>query len=135
MTTTTATTAAPPVDLLLERVRAGREFGPDDVEQKRNVAIVSETFARRFLPGEQMVGRRFLIDDELWEIVGLAKDVRQTDLKTPPDAIIYRPRVEPMVSIGNRRMAGAVSLLVRVNGDIGPRMAAVRSTLDAMSGR
>jgi putative ABC transport system permease protein len=116
-------------------ILAGREFQPEDVAQKRNLAIVSETFVQRFMPREVVVGRRFLAGDELWEIVGVAKDVRQTDLKTPPDAMIYRPRVEPMVSIGNRRMAGAVSLVVRTAGEPGLKMAAVKSTLESMAGR
>jgi putative ABC transport system permease protein len=116
-------------------IRMGREFLPEEVAQKRNVVIVSETFAGRFLTGEPPVGKRFLLGDELWEIVGVAKDVRQSDLRTPPDAVIYRPRVAPMVSIGNRRMAGGVSLAVRTASDPGPQMAAVKTALDGMSGR
>lgn len=113
----------------------GRSFQLEDVEDKRNLTVVSETFVRKFLPGERAVGRRFLAGDELWEIIGVAKDVRQSDLKTPPDAVMYRPRIEPMVRVGQRMMAGGSSLIVRTKGDPGPQMAAVKTTLEGMSSR
>jgi putative ABC transport system permease protein len=40
-------------------VRAGRDFEEGDVEGSQPVAIVNESFARKFLPGGSPLGRRF----------------------------------------------------------------------------
>jgi ABC-type antimicrobial peptide transport system permease subunit len=56
------------------------------------VAVVNETFARTFFPGEDPVGRsaaRVTGGSNMREIVGVVADVRQTDLTSPPQPIFY----------------------------------------------
>jgi putative ABC transport system permease protein len=61
-------------------LRAGRDFSADDREQSPPVAIVNETFARRFYQHESPIGRRIAWDTigaPRWmTIIGVAGDTR-----------------------------------------------------------
>jgi putative ABC transport system permease protein len=68
---------------------AGRTFHEND--RKRKVAILSEQLAKQLWPGQDPVGRQFTRGDEqLYEVIGVAGDVR-ADPDKPPVAMIYRP--------------------------------------------
>jgi hypothetical protein len=57
----------------------GRAFGPGDTASSPAVAIVSESLARKYWPGENAVGKRLKpkIAGSTWcEVVGVAADVR-----------------------------------------------------------
>ena len=41
-------------------VRKGRAFGPQDQATAPAVMIVNDTFARRFFPGEEVIGKRII---------------------------------------------------------------------------
>jgi putative ABC transport system permease protein len=75
-------------------IRAGRDLDARDRENAPAVAIVNESFARGFFPGEAAVGRRLVIDmgnSVAAEIVGVAGDVRQFQLGFAPVAEMYLP--------------------------------------------
>ncbi|HVU18239.1 MAG TPA: ABC transporter permease [Candidatus Didemnitutus sp.] len=60
-------------------VLRGRGFTDQDREGSTRVALINETFARKFFPGEDPIGQRIQITngDEAWrEIVGIVRDVR-----------------------------------------------------------
>jgi len=60
-------------------VLRGRGFTEQDREGSGRVALINETFARKFFPGEDPIGQRIQITngDEAWrEIVGIVRDVR-----------------------------------------------------------
>ena len=65
----------------------GRDFDERDAATSPKVAIVNETFSRRFLNGANPVGRRFRIEvgpketDHLYEIIGLVKDTKYRSLR------------------------------------------------------
>ncbi|HEV2915215.1 MAG TPA: ABC transporter permease [Pyrinomonadaceae bacterium] len=65
-------------------LRKGRVFTMRDRKDAPPVLVVSETFARRFFPGEEAVGKRLVIDDEQppYEIVGIVGDIRHKGLET-----------------------------------------------------
>ena len=97
---------------------AGRDFLLSDDERAPLVAIVNETFARRFLPGTDPIGARFFREGgsrsgELMEIVGVVKDSKWINLRDDSPAMYYRPY---------RQMGGtpAVRLAVRTSGDTEP---------------
>jgi predicted permease len=74
-------------------LRRGRTFGPQD-EGGPDVAIVSETAARHFWPGEDPVGKRLRVGREngpLHEVVGLAADTKVRTLGEAPRPYIYLP--------------------------------------------
>jgi predicted permease len=77
-------------------LRAGRFLERTDGSESRAVAIVNETMARQYWPGQDAVGKRFKIGDPdakvPWiTIVGIAGDVRQMGLDAPVKAEMYLP--------------------------------------------
>jgi predicted permease len=79
-------------------VVAGRGFDERDRDGAQRVAIVSESFARRFFGGRPAVGRRFGVDgpesSREIEIVGMVRDIKPTDLWEPPPPLFYRPAAQ-----------------------------------------
>ncbi len=66
---------------------AGRDFNQNDTRSSPQVAIVTETFARKFMDGINPIGRTFGAvqqegkPDRLYQIVGLVKDSKYQDLR------------------------------------------------------
>ena len=77
-------------------MRAGREFDERDSARVPHVVIVNETFARRFFPGENPVGRTLITGMAQLpsQIVGVVADVRSTGLNTPPEADYFLPALQ-----------------------------------------
>jgi predicted permease len=74
---------------------AGRDFRDADIAGSPRVAVVNETFARKFGYGADVVGKRMSIGSggELdIEIVGLVKDAKYSDVKedAPPQYFLAR---------------------------------------------
>jgi predicted permease len=73
---------------------AGRAFSEElDTATSPPVAIINETFARKYFPGEDPVGRRiqiFTLSTNRHEIVGVIKDVKLTGLDAPSTPEIYQ---------------------------------------------
>jgi len=76
-------------------LRQGRYFDKRDNANSMRVAIINETMARQYWPGENALGRRFNIGDpndgEWMEIVGIVADVRQMGIDEPVKAEMYFP--------------------------------------------
>jgi putative ABC transport system permease protein len=73
-------------------LRAGRTFADTDREGAPPVAIVSESFARTYLPGEDPIGRRIrTAGGEAREIVGVAADVQDWRAASRSMATVYWP--------------------------------------------
>ena len=73
------------------RMRQGRSLDEHDTASSAHVAVINETFARRFYAGKNPVGQRFGPDPERpgeFEIVGVATDVKN-DVPTGPMSPIY----------------------------------------------
>jgi putative ABC transport system permease protein len=74
----------------------GRPLTEQDTETTQNVVVISETMARRYWPGEEVVGKRIAVGKvrkpEDWiQIVGVVKDVRQFELTADPKPQMYLP--------------------------------------------
>jgi putative ABC transport system permease protein len=81
-------------------LRAGRAFNEHDDARAVPVAIVNETMAKSYWPGETAIGKRFKIgsldDPNPWlTIVGVAADVRQMGADAPVKAEMYVPYRQP----------------------------------------
>jgi putative ABC transport system permease protein len=74
---------------------AGRTFDVRDKEEAPAVAIVNASFAKKYWPGENPIGKRLRFEDkpgEPWsEVVGLVGDTRQLGLKEEPPPLLYIP--------------------------------------------
>ena len=82
-------------DTLSTRLVAGRDFSDRDTSQSPRVAIVTESFVRKYMPSGQPVGQSFQIADPpgeprpMIQIVGVARDIKYTDLREPFTPIVY----------------------------------------------
>ncbi len=103
-------------------LRAGRFFEASDDKPENSVAIVSETLAKTFWPGESPLGRRILMGaphpGARWlTIVGVVADVKNAGLENRPLPHIYEtigqaPVLHCTMLIGTRlapeQLAGAL---------------------------
>ena len=96
---------------------AGRGFTERDLNE--SVVIINETFARRFWPGRDAVGMKFVTGPwgpkPTWStIVGVVGDVKQFGLDSEPSLDLYFPSLAPRY------------LVVRAGGDAARLADAVR---------
>ena len=92
---------------------AGRDFTFLDGPAAPGVAIVNETFARRFWPGQDAVGRRLRpLDDArvTIEVIGVVRDSKYMTVGEEPRPFLYRPLAQAYVP--------RFSLLVRSGGTV-----------------
>src|SRR5580704_16204857 len=85
---------APYFDTLRVRVLLGRAFTDADSETSPRVAIVNETMARHFWPGENPIGKRFSLTSDAGpfvEIIGVARDGKYRVLAEDPQPYLYVP--------------------------------------------
>ena len=69
----------------------GRAFEGRDRAGAQPVAIVNETFARRFWPGADPIGRRIVVGDQVRTVVGVARDAKYVSLGEAPQPHYYLP--------------------------------------------
>jgi len=108
--------------------RQGRLFSEADINAARKVAVVSDTFVRRYLPNDNPLGRRVRlanleaaidpVHDAWFEIVGVVGDVTNRGLQVPNEPEVWIPSTI-------RRSAVNV-LIVRTSQDPGTVANAVR---------
>jgi putative ABC transport system permease protein len=73
-------------------VARGRAFGPADGREATPVAVINETMARRFWPGEDPLGMRIRVDDGpdvSREIIGVVRDTRDSGLDATPAPTVF----------------------------------------------
>ena len=68
---------------------AGRGFTDQDTAQSPKVAIVNDSFARKFFPGASPVGQRYRDGKDEFEVVGLVHDSKQYFLREDFRPISY----------------------------------------------
>jgi predicted permease len=108
-------------------VRRGRVFTPHDDQSAPNVAIVNETFVRRFAPGSDVVGRRLRAGvNTNFTIVGVVADLRGAGLDVAPEPRVYlsllqRPTVALSVFVHSQSDAASTTdKLVRAVHEVDP---------------
>jgi len=99
----------------------GRDFGPGDRHGAPGVAIVNETLARRFWPGEDPLGRRIdLGEGDLVEVIGVARDGKYDELSEDPRPFLY------LAGPQRPGLLSGLTLVVRAAGDPARTLAEVR---------
>ena len=80
-------------DTMRAPLLAGRQFNAGDSAHAPKVLIVNQTFAHRFWPGQNPVGKRVVVGRwvEAAEVVGVSADVKNRGLAQDPQAQVYIP--------------------------------------------
>jgi predicted permease len=108
----------------------GRWFNQEDSQQSQHVAIVSESFAKRFWPGKDAVGQRINpgFRGTGWcSIVGIAGDVKQSGLASSAPLTIYLPYPQ-----APDFLKSFMTIAVRANGNKLDLLHALRSQVQSV---
>jgi hypothetical protein len=104
ITGTTLSSGRPPSPAtVLEEGSAGGEM------------VVNESFARRFWPAGDAIGRRIRLGDDSWSIAGVASDVATPGSGFRPLAQLYMPIAAPteVYLLAKSRLAGDAGALIQ----------------------
>jgi putative ABC transport system permease protein len=78
-------------------LQQGRRFSEEEVTDARKLAVVNETFARKYLSNENPIGQRVRllnldgVSDPLFEIIGVVRDVTNRGLQSPIEPELWVP--------------------------------------------
>ncbi len=106
---------------------AGRGFSYDDRPNTPFVAVVNETFARRYWPNESAVGKTFHTrgpDGPLFQIVGVAADHKVLTVGEPPTPFLHVARTQ--------RPNSYTAIVARTRGDANSLLRDMRRELLGM---
>lgn len=96
-------------DTMRAQLLAGRAFEDGDVLDTPPVAIVSESFAKRFWPGGEAIGQKLIRTRDEAVVVGVAPDIRDSGVAEDIGPVMYLPFLQ------NNSIF--VSIVVRANGE------------------
>jgi putative ABC transport system permease protein len=102
----------------------GRYFESYDNQDSKRVAIVSDAFARRFFPGQEVIGKRIRQGDAWMEIVGVIGNMKYRGLTFDTDPAYYMPFAQ---EYGQRRY-----LVVRTSGEAADVAEALRREIQSV---
>lgn len=105
----------------------GRDFRDDENKKESRVAIVNETFAKKFFNGQDPIGRRFNWHgprDPFFEIVGVVPAGKYNSLGEDPKPAVYTPLY--------RDYTGQVTLVARTHSDPRQVLNALRSEVQKL---
>lgn len=110
-------------------IREGRTFAPNDRTGAPLVAVVNETFARKWWPTGSAIGKRVKVggpyrEGATLEIVGVAGDVNQYGLDALPEPEIFTPFAQSP--------SQSMAVLIRASSDADALMPAIRRSVSAI---
>jgi putative ABC transport system permease protein len=115
---------------------AGRDFNPSDTANSPRVAIVNQTFAKKFLDGaKDAIGKQFRVwappgqTPRYYVVVGEVKDSVYNDMHEPMQAVMYFPRTQRVPPFA---YPGA-TLLIRSRAGIAGVLNPVKETITGES--
>ncbi|MBV8847808.1 MAG: ABC transporter permease [Bryobacterales bacterium] len=100
----------------------GRDFDERDTPGAEWVAIVNETAARKFWPGEDPIGKRFTLDsvpdDRPRQVIGIVRDIPTRSRSITPEPVIYASYVQQpsRYRLPWATILGQMTFLVRTSG-------------------
>lgn len=109
---------------------AGRDVADSDTNDRDPVAVINESFARQIYPGDNPIGRKFILNlgnDKPHEIIGVVGDVKLASVEGD---------VRPTAYLSSRQYAfGIMTYVVRTAGDphaLGPSAVRVIRDIDPL---
>ncbi|HEV8395972.1 MAG TPA: ABC transporter permease [Vicinamibacterales bacterium] len=106
---------------------AGRGFTATDTEETPHVAVVNATFAARYWPNQNPIGKRIRLDDrarDVVEVVGVARDIKNLFIAMPAGEFIYVPRLQ--------QPGRQTTLLVQTAGDAAAMASPIREAIQSI---
>lgn len=102
----------------------GRDFTDGDTPQSPRVAIVNEAMARKFWPGQNVIGKQVTVVSHhvVREIVGVVKNIRNVHLDSDPVPEMYLPLAQggpPFTWLVVHSTGNASDLVLTVQAQIG----------------
>ena len=119
----------------------GRDVNDGDTAARPWVAIVNETAARHFWPGEDPIGRRLTIDvvpdERPREVIGVVRDIPTRHGEVEPQPVVYTSYLQQPSRYGGAfgTMFGQMTFVVRHASDPLSLVPAVRSAVAAIESR
>ena len=113
----------------------GRDLNDFDTASGTWVAVINETMARRFWPGEDPIGKRLTLavvsGEQPREIVGVVRDIPLRRTQAEMDPVIYASYLQQSRAYRgpNANMFGQMTFLLRSSGDPMSLVPAVRSAV------
>lgn len=109
---------------------AGRTFAPLGL-QRDGEMIVSQRAAATLWndrTGQSALGRRLVLapSGPSFTVIGVAGDVREHDLGTPPAAVVYLPHAVPLNTATEPNARRTLALVVKTSGPSTPVVAAIK---------
>jgi len=114
------------------RLLRGRVFSDRDVAGAPPVAVINNSMAVRFWPGQDPIGKRFRAtdakaDDPWCSVIGVVADMRREGLERQPIAQVFWPHAQ--------RPVATVDLVLRTVGDPARLASTVREEIRAIDRR
>ncbi|HTB13027.1 MAG TPA: ABC transporter permease [Bryobacteraceae bacterium] len=107
------------------KLARGRYFTEAEDVSKPPIAIVNESFAKKYFPGEDPIGKQVAYErtgpQVPMQIVGVVEDVRERQLDLPSYPVLYVPFVDYVGTY--------FYILARTSGDATPLLAALPSAI------
>lgn len=123
-----------------ESVVRGRGFTEQDTVTSRMVAVINQSFVKKFFPHEDPIGRHFGVFDQKYaadfEIVGIVADATYNNPRDPARPMYFRPMTQLNTTLTERSAITAEtrslfpnSMTIRFTGDAASLESLVRHTL------
>jgi putative ABC transport system permease protein len=100
---------------------SGRDFNASDIRGGAPVALINQTLAAREWSGQDPVGSRLRVGNEVLTIVGVVGDIRHRGPSVPPRPEFYQPSTQRSFSF--------MAFVVRTRHDPGAAVPFIRSEL------
>ncbi len=116
----------------------GRGFTDQDTAMSQMVAVVNQTFVKKFFPKEDPIGRHFGVFDQKYagnfEIVGIVADAKYNNPREPYRSMYFRPMTQFNRNVTGRQFFMAESRSVYPNS-ITVQYAGDAASLESMARR
>jgi predicted permease len=114
-------------DAMGMRITRGRDISASDTNDRQAVAVVSESFVKRYWPNDDPIGHHFRFAEADRELVGVVGDVRFRGLERTSEPQVYL--ASKQVSDGVITFYSPKSLAVRTTGEPEKLAPAVRAII------
>ncbi|MEO7996244.1 MAG: ABC transporter permease, partial [Gemmatimonadaceae bacterium] len=106
------------------KVVTGRGFLPSDNENAAQVVVLNESFARKYWPDQQPIGKTLKLNDKPLTVVGIVRDSKYNKLDEKEQPFMFLPYAQHWLS--------DVNLLVRTKTDAAQMASTIRRELHGL---